>query len=199
MSRSIVPPSVVGPLVLVALALGLGGCRGAQVRPVRSPEPVTSPTVAPVGGPVPFRVQLGAGQRLLPRQAVAGNCPGFDTVVDLGSGRSVRLIAYATSCPVGDGQRINGRHGVYRTAADIPADLRAGAVTVATPLGEATAFTQSYSEYTNSAHHYTEPVAVIVLARPADPAYQTLTVLSEKGTLPLDQLTALLRGQLLVP
>lgn len=199
MVRSIVTAATVA-LAVAALA---GGCRGADGTPSpgRSPsaEPVTSPTVAPVGGPVPFRVRLAAGQRLIQRSSAPGGCPGLDTVVTLGSGR-VRFIAYATSCPADDRQDlINGRHGTYRTLADVPAERRAGAITVQTALGEATAFVQPYSEYTNSANHYTEPVAVITLATPVDPAYQTLIAVSEKGTLPLDQLTAVLREQLLAP
>jgi hypothetical protein len=185
-------------VVMVLAVLAAGGCRGTKVQP--SPEPVSSPTVAPFAGPVPFRIQLGSGQRLIPRSSAASGCPGFDTVVDLGASRTVRFMAYATTCPTADRtQLINGNHGVYRTAADIPADLRAGAATVQTPLGEATVFTQPYSEYTNSTNHYTEPIAVITLAQPVDPAYPTLVVLSEKGALPLDQLTTLLREQLLAP
>lgn len=200
MVRSIVKTAAARPMIVVVAltALAAAGCRDTDVSP--SPEPVTSPTVAPIGGPVPFRVQLGAGQRLIPRSPAPGGCPGVDTVVSLGSGRTVRFTALATTCPAGDrAQLINGYHGTYRTVADIPADRRAGAITVQTALGEATAFVQPYSEYTNSANHYTEPVAVITLARPVDPAYQTLTVISEKGTLPLDQLTTVLREQLLSP
>ncbi|MGI5246683.1 hypothetical protein [Dactylosporangium sp. CA-139066] len=189
------------PLTVVAVAaLAVGGCRAADVQPSRSPEPVTSPTVAPAGGPVPFRIQLGAGQRLIPHAPASSGCPGYNTVAYLGSSRTIRLMAYATTCTVEDNERlINGRHGVYRTTADIPADRRAGAVTVQTELGGATVFTQPYSEYTNSTNHYTEPVAVITLAKPADPAYQTLTVVAEKGALPLDQLTNVLKEQLLAP
>jgi hypothetical protein len=153
--------------------------------------------VAPVGGPVAFHVRLGAGQRLIPQQTSAQGCPGLDTRVYLGNGRGYRLTAAAAGCPTEPTARlINGHHGGYRTLADVPADRRAGAVTVATPLGEATVFTQPYSEYTNSANHYTEPVAVITLARPADPSYTTLVAISEKGTLTQEQLVTALREQL---
>ena len=108
-------------------------------------------------------------------------------------------MAYATSCAAADNARPgNGRHGVYRTIADIPAERRSGAVTLHTALGEATAFDQPYYECTNSCKTYTEPVAVITLAHPSDPAYQALTVFSVKGSIGLDRLTALLRDQLLV-
>ncbi|GAA3221445.1 hypothetical protein ACFO1B_16500 [Dactylosporangium siamense] len=190
MSRSLV--------IAVAVAALVSGCRPADARPDPSPEPVTSPTVAPAGGPVPLRIQLGAGERLIPRSSAPSGCPGLDTVVYLGAGRAFRLMAFATTCPAGDTSRhINGDHGVYRTTADIPADRRN--VTVPTALGEAVVFTQAYSEYTNSANHYTEPVAVITLTHPADPAYQALTVISEKGTLTVDELSTALRKQLLAP
>ncbi|MEV0563603.1 hypothetical protein [Dactylosporangium sp. NPDC050588] len=185
----------------VVTVLAAAGCDGAvPPRPKPEPTEASAPTTAPVGGPVPFSVSLRAGQRLIPQSPGAQGCPGVDTRVRLGDGRLVRFTAYATSCPLpSDTRRINGRHGVYRSTADIPADLRAGATSIQTPLGEATAFTQDYSEYTNSANHYTEPVAVITLARPVDPAYQTLTVIAEKGTLPMDELTTVLREQLLAP
>ncbi|GAB3833587.1 hypothetical protein ACFPIJ_09395 [Dactylosporangium cerinum] len=189
-------------VIAVAVAALVSGCRPADVRPAPSPspEPVTSPTIAPAGGPVPLRIQLGAGERLIPRSSASSGCPGLDTVVYLGSGRAFRLMAFATTCPAGDTTRhINGDHGVYRTTADIPADRRATAVTVPTALGEAVMFTQAYSEYTNSANHYTEPVAVITLTHPAGPAYQALTVISEKGTLTVDELATALREQLLAP
>jgi hypothetical protein len=54
---------------------------------------------------------------------------------------TIWLAAYATSCAAGDNAGPgNGRHGVYRTDADVPADRRSGAITVHTALGEATAF-----------------------------------------------------------
>ncbi|MGI5184223.1 hypothetical protein ACQEVZ_49000 [Dactylosporangium sp. CA-152071] len=186
----------------VVTVLAAAGCDGGAARPSpnSSPNPSPEPSLAAVGGPVPFSVKLGAGQRLIPLSPGPQGCPGVDTRVHLGDGRLVRFTAYATGCPLPDDpRRINGRHGVYRSTADIPADLRAGATSIQTPLGEATAFTQDYSEYTNSANHYTEPVAVITLARPADPAYQTLTVIAEKGTLPMDELATVLREQLLAP
>jgi hypothetical protein len=203
MSRSILRAAAAGPMIVVVAlaALVSGGCRAAEVRPgpSLSPEALTSPTVAPAGGPVPFRVRLDAGQRILPRAPRPDGCPGVDTVVSLGSARTVRFIAYATTCPAGGRQLINGHHGVYRTSADIPADRLAGAGAVPTALGEATVFIQAYSEYTNSANRYTEPVAVITLAHPADPAYRALTVVAEKGTLSRDELGAVLRERLLAP
>ncbi|MDG6109916.1 hypothetical protein Daura_19110 [Dactylosporangium aurantiacum] len=186
--------------ISLAAVLALGACRGPQVAPQPAPTPVSSPTVAPIAAPVPFRLQLGAGHRLVTRSPAPSGCPGLDTVAVLGSGGAVRFLAYATTCATdGNDRLINGRHGVYRTAEDVPRERRAGAATVQTALGEAIVFMQPYSEYTNSSNHYTEPVSVITLRQPADPAYRTVVVLSEKGTLSLEQLTTLVREQLLAP
>ena len=184
-------------VALAAFAFAANGCRGPDVRP--DPGPVSSPTAAPVRGPVAFRVQLGAGQRLTTRSPEPDNCPGLDALIDLGPDGTVRVAAYATGCAVGDNARPgNGRHGVYRTTADIPADRRSGAITVHTALGEATVFNQPYYECTNSCTNYTEPVAVITLVHSGDPAFHTLTAYSEKGSIGLDRLITLLRDQLLV-
>jgi hypothetical protein len=184
-------------VAFVTLALTASGCRGQDVRP--NPGPVSSPTVAPVGGPVAFHVRLGAGQRLTTRSPKPDDCPGLDALIDLGSDGTIRLAAYATGCAAGDNARPgNGRHGVYRTTADIPAERHSGAITVPTALGQATAFNQPYYECTNSCKNYTEPVAVITLEHPDDPAFQTLTAYSERGSIGLDRLTTLLRDQLLV-
>lgn len=197
MSRNMVRTAAAHRLLIaLVLALVAGGCRGTDARPVSGP--VSSPTVAPVGGPVAFHVQLGAGQRLTMRSPRPGDCPGLDALIELGAEGTVELTAYATTCASDNARPGNGRHGVYRTTADIPAELRAGAISVRTALGEATAFNQSYYECTNSCKTYTEPVAVITLAHTDDPAYQALTAFSAKGSIGLDRLTALLRDQLLV-
>lgn len=190
--------NAVVPCLAVAAVLAAGGCRGGEVPP--APAPVSSPTVAAIGAPVPFRLQLDAGHRLVTRSPASGGCPGLDTVAVLGSGGAVRFLAYATTCAAdGNTRLINGNHGVYRTVEDVPGERRGGAVTVQTVLGEATVFSQAYSEYTNSSNHYTEPVAVITLKQPVDPAYRTITVLSPKGELSLEQLASLLRERLLAP
>jgi hypothetical protein len=185
-------PVLVGLLVVTLLT---GGCRANPV----DPGPVSSPTVAPVSGPVAFHVQLGAGQSLTTRSPQANDCPGFSADVSLGGDARVTLAAFATRCPIGTGNSNlgNGRHGVYRTSADIPAGSSAGARTVHTALGDATVFTQPYYECTNSCKNYTEPVAVLTLTQPQDSTVQALTVYSAKGTIDLDKLVAFLTDQLL--
>jgi hypothetical protein len=177
----------------LALILVVSACGGPDIQ--SSPEPVTSPTVAPVGGPVTFHVRLGAGQRLTIGNPEPDNCPGLNIRVLAGTSRIVNLVAYHSGC-VADSKAVNGRHGVYRTTADIPADLRAKAVTVRTPLGEATVFDQPYDVYTNTHRAYIEPVAVITLDHPSDPAYQTLVAYSDSGRLGRDGLIAFVRDQL---
>jgi hypothetical protein len=170
----------------------LAGCRTASPAPA---PPAASPTVASVATPVTFHVQLDANQTLSLRTPPA-DCPGLDGVVVLGPDKRVSLSAFATSCEADTSRPGNGRHGVYRTIDDIPADRRAGAVTFPTALGEATAFIQPYYECTNSCHNYTESVAVITLDHPSNPAYPTLVVCADKGLIGLDQLTTVLRTQL---
>jgi hypothetical protein len=191
--------------VLTVAAGAVAGCRAGSPTPsppvtsptpVNSPTPAVSPTVASVAAPVAFHVRLDANQTLSLRTPPA-DCPGLDAVVVLSAGQRILLSAYATSCESSDTDRpINGRHGTYRSTADIPADRRSAAVTFRTALGEATAFTQPYSEYTNSRHDYTEPVAVIMLDHPLDTAYQALVVCGDKGSISLEQLTTVLKTQL---
>jgi hypothetical protein len=146
--------------------------------------------------PIAFHVHLDADQTFSLRTPPA-DCPGLDAVVVLSAGKRILLSAYSTSCEPADNSRPgNGRHGTYRSTADIPADRRSGAVTFRTPLGEATAFTQPYYECTNSCHDYTEPVAVITLDHPRDTAYRALVVYGDKGTISLDRLTTVLKTQL---
>ncbi len=182
-------------LALLALALLAGGCHAGPV----DPDPVSAPTVAPVGGPVAFHVRLGAGQAITTRSPQPDNCPGVTADVTVGAHATLTVLAFAVTCaPGGDNARPgNGRHGVYRTSADIPAQRRPDARTVHTALGDALAFTQPYYECTNSCRNYTEPVAVITLAQPGDPALRALTVYSDKGSVGLDALVAFVRDQLL--
>jgi hypothetical protein len=191
-------------LIFVALAVSAGlvaGCH-SDVNPAPgpsgSPTPVSSPTVAPVDGPVGFHLQLDAGQSLTLRSAQPGGCPGFDALMTVGPDHYVRMSAYAVSCDAsGNTGPGNGRHGVYRSARDIPADRLAASVKVHTALGDAILFAQPYYECTNSCHNYTEPVAVIALDHPRDPAVPALMVYSERGTVRLDQLETVLREQVL--
>jgi hypothetical protein len=185
-------------MTLAAAAGLLAGCRsdlGPVPGPTRSPTPPSSPTVAPVNG---LHLQLGTGQSVTLRSPQAGGCPGYDASVTLGQNRYLRLSAFAASCDAsGNSNPGNGRHGVYRSVADVPADRLATSVKVHTALGDAVVFTQPYYECTNSCHNYTEPVAVIALDHPPDPAYPALMVYSERGTIGLDQLETVLRDQLL--
>jgi hypothetical protein len=182
-------------VVLAGLVVPLlAGCRGSHVDP--TPTPVGSPTVAPVDGPVRFHLQLDAGQTLTVRPAPSGGCPGFDGQVQLGREGYLQLSAYATACAAtGNGRPGNGRHGVYRSAADIPADRLASATRTHTALGDATVFTQQYYECTNSCHNYTEAVAVILLDHPTDPAYPALTVYAVRGAIPVEKLKTVLTNQ----
>jgi hypothetical protein len=189
-----VPRVVVAGLAAWLSVALQAGCRDPGGAP--TPTPVGSPTLAAVDGPVPFHLQLGAGQVLTVRPAPSGGCPGFDGQVQLGRAGYLQLSAYATGCAATDnGRPGNGRHGVYRSTADVPADRLASATRTHTALGDATVFTQPYYECTNSCHTYTEAVAVILLDHPADPAYPALTVYAVRGAIPVEELKTVLANQ----
>jgi hypothetical protein len=185
-------------VMALAAAAGLAaGCTGVGTDPLPTPPGSATPASSPTLGPVRLHVRLGTGQSFTVRPAQADGCPGFDALVTLGQDRQVRLSAYAEGCDTtGNARPGNGRHGAYRSAADVPADRLASSVKVHTALGDAVVFTQPYYECTNSCHDYTEPVAVITLDHPDDPRYPTLVACSEKGTIGLDQLETVLRDQL---
>jgi hypothetical protein len=106
----------------------------------------------------------------------------------------VAVTAYPADMPLGYANTGlgNGRYGVYRTTADIPADELASATHVQTALGDATVFTHPYYECTNSCKHYTVPVAVITVAHPKDPGFPTLVIAANHGETDVDGLRALL-------
>jgi hypothetical protein len=187
-------------LTLLAVAGLLAGCHSGTVNPTPppgSPTPSGSPTTAPVDRPIGFHLQLGAGQSLKVEPPQDDGCPGVEAFATLGPDRYLRLAAYAAGCDATSNSRPgNGRHGVYRTTSDIPTDRLASATKVHTAIGDGVVFTQPYYECTNSCHDYTEPVALITLDHPVDPRYPGLMVYSEKGTIGLDQLAAVLRDQL---
>jgi hypothetical protein len=85
----------------------------------------------------------------------------------------------------------NGRHGVYRTIADVPEPREK--TSVDTDLGTATVFTQTYYECTNSCDNWNEPVAIISLAAPVDAGYPTLVVRGEKELVSRDDLEDILK------
>lgn len=86
----------------------------------------------------------------------------------------------------------NGSHGVYRTLEDVPAPE--DVATVRTAVGEATVFTQEYYECTNSCERWQEPVAIVELDDPLDPAYPTLVLRGEQDRLSRAELETILRG-----
>ncbi|WP_433043604.1 hypothetical protein [Dactylosporangium sp. CS-033363] len=186
-------------LTLAAAAvLAAGGCdRDVIIDPQRTDtvEPVASASVAPIDGPVAFHVHLDNGQRLIMNDANSTGCPAMSGRIVLGANRIVSLTAFLPQCATSDnGSPGNGRHGVYRTSADIPAGRTT--TTAPTPLGEATLFTQPYYECTNSCKHYTEPVAVIALSSPGDNGVRALVVVGDRGAVDQAALTTLIHDQL---
>jgi hypothetical protein len=112
----------------------------------------------------------------------ASRCGSVSYRVAQASSQRLLVEAVPTSCAEAaeNTQVGNGFHGVYRTLDDVPEPK--GKATVTTGLGEAVVFTQKYFECTNSCDDWAEPVAIITLDSPVDPAYPTLVVRGEKDT-----------------
>jgi hypothetical protein len=120
-------------------------------------------------------------------------CGSVTYLVDDVSTGEEELAASAvpTDCPEAsqNTQIGNGRHGVYRTIADVPAPLDEKPVT--TPLGKGVLFEQAYYECTNKCDNWTEPVVIITLDHPVDPAYPTLVVRGSKDAVSRARLTSI--------
>jgi hypothetical protein len=84
----------------------------------------------------------------------------------------------------------NGQHGLYRTLEDVPEPEAVDTTTTA--LGEATVFVQEYFECTNECERWDEPVAIITLDDPVDPAYPTLVLRGEQDRLARSELEEIL-------
>lgn len=150
-----------------------------------------------------FGVRLAAGQSV--REPGEGetpapsSCPPAWAVLENADVRLAQFQVFGRACEPVNGNNTslgNGRHGVYRSADDIPAKERKDAEEVETPLGPALVFSHRYYECTQSCEDWTEPVAVIALEKPADPDFPTLVVMSQKGGLDQDALTDLIEHRL---
>ncbi|WP_203903396.1 hypothetical protein [Virgisporangium aliadipatigenens] len=176
----------------VLVVAGCGGFADGDDKPSLGEGPLTASAVP--GPPVAFQVRLAKGQRLDPQPADPAGCPGLRTYLASGRYTLVTFEAFAASCqlPRDNDRSGNGRHAWYRSAADAPA----GGTKVATPIGEALIFGSGYYECTNSCRNYTDTVAVITLDKPVDSAYAALVVRSDKGSVSLEEMTALVRDRL---
>ncbi|MFD1718369.1 hypothetical protein [Georgenia deserti] len=83
-------------------------------------------------------------------------------------------------------EALNGQHGLYRTIDDVPQPE--DVAETSTSLGEAVIFTQDYTECTNVCRDYREPVAIIALDEPVDPAYPTVVVRGDRETVDREEL-----------
>ena len=102
--------------------------------------------------------------------------------------RDLVIEAVATDCAVGAEQEImNGGHGVYRTLEDVPDPVEVDEV--GTGAGTAQVFVQRYEEYTNESNAWDEPVAIVTLDDPADAAFPTLVLRSDRAALSREEFT----------
>ena len=172
---------------LLALVLGpaLSGCADSDAGPPRVALDTASPAPSSSGPAVSeARVVTDTVAFGVRAPGAAGTSPAVRTspcarvVLDLGD---ITIEANATACEPWGGTPGNGRHGLYRTPADIPPGT--ATETIRTPLGEAVVFTQEYFEATNSVTRWREPVAIVTLTEPGSPTHPTLVLRSDKGVL----------------
>jgi hypothetical protein len=122
-------------------------------------------------------------------------CGSVTYVIDdvAGGSAEIGVQAVPTDCPEAsqNSQIGNGRHGVYRTIADVPAPLDQTPVTTA--LGPGVAFDQAYYQCTNHCDNWKEPVVIITLDHPVDPAYPTLVVRGDRDSVSRSRLVSILQ------
>ena len=87
---------------------------------------------------------------------------------------------------------MNGDHGTYRSIDDVADPI--DPARMSTPIGEAEVFEQQYSEHTNFSRDWTEPVAIVTLAAPADDEFSSLVIRSDKGSLSRAELVEVLES-----
>ncbi|WP_406286437.1 hypothetical protein [Embleya sp. NBC_00896] len=170
----------------LALALGVAGCADSGDDPISlppstpsatrtsaAPDPVRETTVDTAA--VAFEVRAaGAADK----GAQTETTPCARVLLAL---TDVTIESNSVACKPQDRSPGNGRHGMYRTAADVPPGAATEKVT--TPLGEAILFTQQYFEATNSVRYWQEPVAIVTLRDPKSQDHPTLIVRADKGSL----------------
>lgn len=209
----------VGGAALAVTAVGAAGCGGSAASDAREDAVASSgaPTPSESGrgtaspGPyeyqlrsfgddrMSFSLRLGPGEKVDTRPAAAtSGSPSQDAPLRLVLEKDDEIVADITAHPAdaplpyrntGLG---NGRPGVYRTTADIPAEEAAAATQVRTALGDATVFTHPYYECTNSCKHWTVPVAVVTLSAPTDPRFPTLVIASNHAEIDVAYLRGIL-------
>jgi len=89
----------------------------------------------------------------------------------------VQVTVWDTGCPTQ--VPMNGRHGTYASLDDPAVPSDATALTL--PIGDALAFTQLYTVYTNSATEYHEPVVLIALRDPVGSQHRMAMVVGANG------------------
>jgi hypothetical protein len=144
-----------------------------------------------------LRVTLAGDERIEESEGLpADACPDAWAHLIRGDDTIATIKTYAWTCDPQDERIGNGRHGIYRSADDIPRIPRQTMRKVRTPLGPASVFTQKYYECTQSCEVWSEPVAIIDLVHPTDADHPTLVVMSARGVLDQDELVDLITERL---
>ena len=156
------------------------GCSSSEASEPTTPATVSSIVPVPVVDPISHLTVQGAAGDVVDSfdaEDYAG-CVRRTAVLARAGGR-IEVTVWAATC--GTTEAMNGRHGTYATIDDpaVPTD----ATPVTLPIGRAVAFTQTYTEYTNSANEHDEPVVLIALADPVSDDYPMAMVVSPAGHL----------------
>ena len=191
-------------------ALAAGGCSddgtSGEHRELTDPGEGESAWHDLGGGQLPaFRLALPEDFRVVTGGApeLEGTCEAVAWRVldgpEEGAETTTRFTLYSldAGCPVDpqvNEHPLNGRYAAFRSAADVPDGVAADSVDTA--LGRALAFTQTYTECTNSCRDFDQPSVVITLDAPAAPGHQALVLTSFRGESSEAELTRLAREQL---
>ena len=162
----------------LAVAAGLAAVSAAVLTGcVNKLDPSQQPSWVTVSDDrLAFRLQIdqpGVGIATIRATGETSECPQVRYALQ----NEASIEAVASNCTLKPGtnnQIGNGRHGTYRTLADVAHPT--GTTKQQTKLGPAEVFTQEYYECTNSCKRWNEPLAIVTLSQPAKPEYPTLVV-----------------------
>lgn len=151
------------------------GMRDVSTSTTSVPDDVTPTTVvAPPTSPVsdPGFTVTAAGFTGWGVRGDDGCSETWGQIADADGDGLIVLQVTGTTCQ--PAAPLNGNYGNYRTEADVRATSSSPLVT---PVGAGIAFSQTYTECTNSCTDFVQPVLLVTLDTPPDPEHPTLTLI----------------------
>jgi hypothetical protein len=176
MKRAVLP-------VLVAAAMAAGctsntggsGERSNTPTPTKKPEQLTA-TVVLAGQKVTAKLPPGAHFGPARSQNLGGTCTVAAVDIQDQQGDGIAFVQLApTGCERNGEQAINGFLGMFATADDLARQSGVQQRTVS--AGRLATFNERYTECTNSCKNFDLDVAVIFLARPANPQRPAINII----------------------